>query len=177
VFVNEPQAGAAISVGYVGVTPDDGDAERLDWPDIRNGSTLGVRHHRMLVAAVDHARLRLDHEPIAFRMLPPRFTPAELQAVYEIMLERRLHKASFRRALQAARLVQPTSEWRARVGADPRNCTGSPGVAAASAPGRSASTCGSRNLDRHAAYDRMLFRRRDVGVTGPHEIRGQARVA
>ena len=31
---------------------------------------------------------------------------------YELLLGRRLHKASFRRALQAAWLVEPTDEWR-----------------------------------------------------------------
>ena len=36
--------------------------------------------------------------------LPPKY--------YEILLGRRLHKASFRRALQAAYLVEPTDEWR-----------------------------------------------------------------
>jgi 8-oxo-dGTP diphosphatase len=44
--------------------------------------------------------------------LPQRFTLSDLQRVYEIMLGRRLHKASFRRALQAATLVEPTDEWR-----------------------------------------------------------------
>jgi 8-oxo-dGTP diphosphatase len=32
--------------------------------------------------------------------------------VYELLLGRRLHKASFRRSLTAAFLVEPTDEWR-----------------------------------------------------------------
>ena len=36
----------------------------------------------------------------------------DLQATYETILARRLHKASFRRALQAAFLVDPTGEQR-----------------------------------------------------------------
>jgi hypothetical protein len=57
-------------------------------------------------------RSRLDQAPIAFRLLPPTFTLSELQQTYELLLGRRLHKASFRRALQAAWLVEPTDEWR-----------------------------------------------------------------
>ena len=57
-------------------------------------------------------RARLDQAPIAFRLLPPTFTLSELQQTYELLLGRRLHKASFRRALQAAWLVEPTDEWR-----------------------------------------------------------------
>jgi hypothetical protein len=54
----------------------------------------------------------LNIAPIAFRMLPVEFTLSELQQVYELLLGRRLHKASFRRALQGAYLVEPTDSWR-----------------------------------------------------------------
>jgi 8-oxo-dGTP diphosphatase len=45
-------------------------------------------------------------------LLPATFTLSELQHMYELLLGRRLHKASFRRALAAAALVEPTDEWR-----------------------------------------------------------------
>jgi hypothetical protein len=54
----------------------------------------------------------MDVAPVAFRLLPHAFTLSELQQAYELLLSRRLHKASFRRALQAAYLVEPTDEWR-----------------------------------------------------------------
>jgi 8-oxo-dGTP diphosphatase len=63
-------------------------------------------------AAITMLRDRLDREPVAFRLLPPTFTLSELQQVYELLLERRLHKASFRRTLLAAHLVEPTEAWR-----------------------------------------------------------------
>jgi 8-oxo-dGTP diphosphatase len=55
---------------------------------------------------------RLDQAPIAFRLLPSTFTLSDLQHMYELLLGKRLHKASFRRALRAAWLVEPTDEWR-----------------------------------------------------------------
>jgi 8-oxo-dGTP diphosphatase len=57
-------------------------------------------------------RQRVDQSPLAFRLLPPTFTLSDLQGIYELLLGRRLHKASFRRALQASYLVEPTDEWR-----------------------------------------------------------------
>jgi 8-oxo-dGTP diphosphatase len=57
-------------------------------------------------------RASVDHQPIAFRLLPATFTLSELQAVYELLLGRRLHKASFRRALHASSLVEATDELR-----------------------------------------------------------------
>lgn len=63
-------------------------------------------------SALTLLRDRLDREPVAFRLLPPTFTLSELQQIYELLLERRLHKASFRRTLLAAHLVEPTDAWR-----------------------------------------------------------------
>jgi len=57
-------------------------------------------------------RSRIELEPIAFRLLPPAFTLTEVQRMYELVLGHSLHKASFRRALFAARLVEPMMEWR-----------------------------------------------------------------
>ncbi len=76
----------------------------------RVGTISGAKRH------VDDATKAigawLDRTPVAFRLLPATFTLSELQEVYEILLGRTLHKASFRRALQSARLVTPTRAWR-----------------------------------------------------------------
>jgi 8-oxo-dGTP diphosphatase len=66
----------------------------------------------MIESASQTIQDRLDQAPIAFRLLPSTFTLSELQQMYELLLGKRLHKASFRRALQAASLVEPTDEWR-----------------------------------------------------------------
>lgn len=74
--------------------------------------SLGARQQSILEAASAALRDRMDIAPIAFRMLPDAFTLSELQEIYELLLGRRLHKASFRRALQGAFLVEPAGEWR-----------------------------------------------------------------
>ncbi len=106
---------AEVSVGFVALVPR---VERelpdvgLSWFSLADVPTLAPRHRAIVDAALETIRARLDQSPVAFRLLPPTFTLSELQAVYEILLGRRLHKASFRRALQAAYLVEPTDEWR-----------------------------------------------------------------
>lgn len=102
-------SGAPLSVCYVGVRPW---MEMLPWKDVTTLATLPDRQRRMMSAALGSMRSRLEQRPIAFSMLPRDFTLSELQATYETILARRLHKASFRRALQAAFLVEPTGEWR-----------------------------------------------------------------
>ena len=104
-----------LSVAFVAVVPQGtpvppgGDHSLFALADI---PALTPRHRAMLDAALETVRGRLDQAPIAFRLLPPTFTLSELQQTYELLLGRRLHKASFRRALQAAWLVEPTDEWR-----------------------------------------------------------------
>ncbi|HEX4933600.1 MAG TPA: NUDIX domain-containing protein, partial [Gemmatimonadaceae bacterium] len=106
---------AELSVAFVAVVPaarlERSDAESA-WFSVGEPPTLPARHRTMLDAAVATLRARVDDAPIAFHLLPELFTLTELQAMYELLLGRRLHKASFRRALQAADLVEATDEWR-----------------------------------------------------------------
>lgn len=108
---------ATLSVAFVGVVAQ-GTADRLgedderSWVAVRELPQLAPRQRTMADAALESVRSRLDYAPIAFRLLPAEFTLSDLQQMYEILLGRRLHKASFRRALQAAFLVEPIDEWR-----------------------------------------------------------------
>ena len=104
---------AALSVAYVGVTPPRalGPSAGAQWFPARDLPPMAPRHRAIIDAALTQLRERMDRAPVAFRLLGATFTLSELQAVYELLLGRRLHKASFRRALQAAFLVEPTDEW------------------------------------------------------------------
>jgi 8-oxo-dGTP diphosphatase len=106
-------SGGSLSVCYAAVVAA-GEHPRLrgEWLDGAAAGSLPDRQRRMVEAAFAAVRLRMDHAPIPFRLLPSLFTLSELQEVYEILLGRRLHKASFRRALHASWLVEPSDEWR-----------------------------------------------------------------
>lgn len=106
-------SGAALSVSFVAVVPMGTPApEGAAWVSAGELPSLAPRQQAMVAAAMAALRDRMDIAPIAFRMLPAEFTLSELQQMYELLLGRRLHKASFRRALQAAYLVEPTDAWR-----------------------------------------------------------------
>lgn len=100
--------GGSLAILYVAVLPADTDAPAgHEWRGLSRGVAAGP-----LRAALAHLRERIDREPIAFRLLGATFTLSDLQRVYELLLERRVHKASFRRSLMAAHLVEPTEHWR-----------------------------------------------------------------
>jgi 8-oxo-dGTP diphosphatase len=105
---------ADISVGIAALSPAGIGAplEDAEWFPLSSLPPLTPRHRLIVDRAAAVVRQRVDQSPLAFRLLPSTFTLSELQGVYELLLGRRLHKASFRRALQASYLVEPTDEWR-----------------------------------------------------------------
>ncbi len=108
-------ATADVSVAFLGLVPIGAPAPvggGTAWFPTDELPPLPPRHRAMVDAALQALRTRLDRAPVAFRLLPPTFTLSQLQEIYELLLGRRLHKASFRRALHAAWLVEPTDEWR-----------------------------------------------------------------
>jgi hypothetical protein len=105
---------ADVSVAYAGLVPHETASPRAGytWFPMGDLPPLSPRQRAMVEASTRTIQSRLDQAPVAFRLLPPMFTLSELQQMYELLTGKRLHKASFRRALQAAWLVEPTDEWR-----------------------------------------------------------------
>jgi 8-oxo-dGTP diphosphatase len=108
-------SGAALSVAFLALIDADTSADfkgDASWFAVDDLPPLPPRQRGMLEGVLTSLRARLDQGPIAFHLLPPTFTLTQLQEIYELLLGRRLHKASFRRSLHAAWLVEPTEEWR-----------------------------------------------------------------
>jgi 8-oxo-dGTP diphosphatase len=103
-----------VSVAYVALVPHETASPKsgYTWFPMRDLPAISPRQRAMIDGAMRAIQSGLDQSPIAFRLLPATFTLSELQQMYELLLAKRLHKASFRRALQAASLVEPTDEWR-----------------------------------------------------------------
>jgi 8-oxo-dGTP diphosphatase len=104
--------GPNVAVTYFGLVPDASARRNGEWVALSELTSLPGRQREEVELALGAMRARVDQQPIAFRLLPPAFTLSELQAVYELLLGRRLHKASFRRSLHASALVEATDEWR-----------------------------------------------------------------
>jgi 8-oxo-dGTP diphosphatase len=108
---------AAIALTFAIIMPAGRDAPAgWNWLKVSRTGALtpaaGAAAAQAIERGVRALRERVDLEPIAFRLLADTFTLGELQKLYELLLGRKLHKASFRRSLAAADLVQPVDEWR-----------------------------------------------------------------
>ena len=106
---------APLSLAFAALVPRDAADDLPDdhqWRPLEDSASLPARQRRIADAALGLVRDRADRAPVAFRLLPAEFTLAELQRAYELLLGHPVHKASFRRSLGAAALVEPTGDWR-----------------------------------------------------------------
>ncbi len=96
---------------------------------IISGKVTGVRrevveadgiafdHAKIIEYGVERLRNKIEYTDIAFRLMPDLFTLTELQQVYEIILDRELLKANFRRKI--ADMVIETNEFTKDAGHRP----------------------------------------------------------
>ena len=102
-----------LTITYFGLAPDSGASSSAGaWISTNDVASIATRLNDGIDIALGAMRARVDLQPIAFKLLPASFTLSEVQSVYELLLGRRLHKASFRRSLHASALVEATDEWR-----------------------------------------------------------------
>ncbi|MEO0730431.1 MAG: NAD regulator, partial [Pseudomonadota bacterium] len=83
------------------------------------GRAMHHDHRRILATAISRMRGKIKYRPVVFELMPPEFTLFELQKTVEAILGPHLHKQNFRRLVEGAGLVQPTSEVRAKTGGRP----------------------------------------------------------
>jgi 8-oxo-dGTP diphosphatase len=103
--------GRGISVAYYGLfgagtaesqsAPDAADARWWSVQQLPAGGLLAFDHARIIRAAHERLRGKLDYAPVAFHLLPPTFTMTELRRVYEAIQEHPYDPTNFPRTMQA----------------------------------------------------------------------------
>jgi 8-oxo-dGTP diphosphatase len=88
----------------------DTDAEAVGWFGVDELPPLAFDHADIIALA--HRRLvsKLDYSTIAFQFLPPAFTLAQLQEIYEIIMREQLDKRNFRKWALALEQVEETGD-------------------------------------------------------------------
>ena len=80
-------------------------------------SDLAFDHAKILIYAIERLKNKVEYTTIAFNLMPPKFTLTKLQQVYEILLDKPLLKANFRRKI--ADMVIETEEYEENAGHRP----------------------------------------------------------
>ncbi len=109
--------GRVVSVAYFALVASSGLELRTTdkyadvrwWPADRL-PPLAYDHGNIAQAALERLRAKLGYTNIAWSILPPEFTFAELLRVYEAILGRPLDKRNFKKKVLALRLIAPTGK-------------------------------------------------------------------
>jgi 8-oxo-dGTP diphosphatase len=85
-------------------------AEDVRWFGIKTLPELAFDHKLLVEEALAKLKRRLVSSPIAFQLLPAKFTLTELQRVYELILEKQLDKRNFRKKILSLGFLQELGE-------------------------------------------------------------------
>jgi 8-oxo-dGTP diphosphatase len=73
--------------------------EDTTWADVKNLPTVKFDHSEIISEATEALRKELYFKPIAYNLLPEKFTMPDLQNLYEIILDKTLERSSFQRKM------------------------------------------------------------------------------
>lgn len=106
-----------VTVGYYGlVSLQDYEprpssfAGGVQWSELSEVGPLAFDHNSILDEAVEALQDQLESQHISFELLPKKFTLTQLQALYEIVLDKKLDKRNFRKNVKKMSHVVPLDE-------------------------------------------------------------------
>lgn len=85
--------------------------QQINWHPVYNMPELAFDHKSILSYAIKRLRARLEYTPIAFQLLPKKFTLTELQRTYESILNQELDKRNFRKKMVSLGILKELDEF------------------------------------------------------------------
>ena len=106
--VNRHPQGRVITVGYYALIRINGQKElrpvtqfarKAFWRSVKDLPKLAFDHTDLFTTGFNKIKRRLHYQPIAFELLPEKFTLTQLQTLYEAVLDKKLDKRNFRKKM------------------------------------------------------------------------------
>jgi len=117
--VNRHPQGRVITIGYFALIRINGQKElepvtqfarKAFWHPVNDLPTLAFDHTEIFKRAFKKIRAKLNYEPIAFDLLPEKFTLTQLQLLYEAVLSKKLDKRNFRKKMLSYGFLKELAE-------------------------------------------------------------------
>ena len=83
----------------------------VTWHPVNNLPALAFDHKEIIEYSLKRTRERLEFCPIAFQLLPQKFTLTELQKAYEMILMKKLDKRNFRKKFLSLAILKELDEY------------------------------------------------------------------
>lgn len=92
---------------------------KVEWHKVYDLPPLAFDHKEIIEYSVKRMRERLEFCPIAFQLLPEKFTLTELQKSYELILKKKLDKRNFRKKMMSLSILKELDEYTKSVSKRP----------------------------------------------------------
>ncbi len=122
--VNRHPQGRVITVAYYALIRINGQKElrpvtdyarKAFWHSVADLPKLGFDHSAIFNTGFNKLRRRLSYQPIAFELLPEKFTLTQLQQLYEAILNKKLDKRNFRKKMLSYGFLKELDEKQKNV--------------------------------------------------------------
>lgn len=117
--VNRDPTAHTVAVSYFALVPPREHAltqgeKYLDiaWFPVRALPVLAYDHNAVAACALQRLQAKLSYTNIVYSLLPLEFTLSELQAIYEVILDKKLDRRNFRRKILTLGLLRPLQKTR-----------------------------------------------------------------
>lgn len=106
--VNRHPQGRVITVAYYAMIRLNGNKElrpvsnyvsKAVWTSVNDIPQLAFDHEKIFSRGFEKIRNKISYQPIAFELLPEKFTLTQLQQLYEVILSKKLDKRNFRKKM------------------------------------------------------------------------------
>ena len=117
--VNRHPQGRVISVAYYAMLRLGGEkplkplisyAKKAQWINVADLPKLAFDHQHILNKGLEKIKRRIKHLPLAFELLPEKFTLTQVQSVYELILGKKLDKRNFRKKILSFKVLKELEE-------------------------------------------------------------------
>jgi 8-oxo-dGTP diphosphatase len=85
-------------------------ARKAVWMPIKDMPELAFDHSRIFRKSFEKIKNKISYQPIAFELLPEKFTLTQLQHLYEVILNKTLDKRNFRKKMLAYDILKELDE-------------------------------------------------------------------
>lgn len=85
-------------------------ARKALWVKVKEVPQLAFDHNDIFKKALDFLKVKIYSEPLGYELLPERFTLAQLQKLYEAILDDSFDKRNFRRKILRTCFIVPLDE-------------------------------------------------------------------
>ena len=90
-------------------------SETCDWYPLQPAPVLMMDHNDILSKALQTLQQQINHQPIGYNLLPPKFTMPELQKLYETILDKALDRRNFQRRMLSYGILKKLEEVKTGV--------------------------------------------------------------